>query len=337
MHTISQFVSNGFRQQSGKQYRVPLGEISNAVPKYQLQKPAPQQIHEQFVPMIIDERPKYEPLVHDEFPIGSIDDPQDVAEYEHIIYRSMRERENQPMPESHVIQKEITLKTRGIVVDRLCRLHYKCQLTTITFYRCVGILDRVTNLTPICANNYLIYGFASMLIASKFDDVSPMVLDDIVKISDGAISRDELKKIENMLVNMIDFDLAFPTPLFFLNIFLRISGQNMEIMLLSRYLMELCMTSGDFLNVKPSAIAASSIMLMRTLIGIEPWPESLAGYTRYSFQDLCGYAKAIHRMLLEPDRVESEFIRRKYSSEPFMCVANINIPRELPIPYPFFD
>ena len=330
---FSRFTTFNQSKQEGKQYRVPLSEIQNDVPKYQThqsQKPAEHPV----IPHIIDERPPYEPLIHDEFPIGSLDDPQDVAEYEHIIYRSMREQE---LHSQCSLPSEVSLSDRGILIDHLCRLHYKCQLNTLTFYRCVGILDRLTSVTPVSGYNYYIFGYAAMLVASKFEDVSPLRIEDAITISDVKFSRDDMKKAEIMILNLINFDLTFPTPLFFLNIFLRINGQTKEIMLLSRYLCEICMSSEEFFNVKASAIAASAIMMMRTLLNLEPWPNELAGYTRYSFADLCKHVKSIHRMLLEPNRPQTAFMRKKYSSEPFCRVAKIPIPLELPIPYPYYE
>jgi hypothetical protein len=94
------------------------------------------------------------------------------------------------------------------------------------------------------------------------------------------------------------------------------------------------MTTHEFMGVKASAIAATALMMTRTLAGIEPWSEALAAYTQYSFDQLCGYCRIVHNILKMNPREESAFMRRKYGSDPFRNVASVPIPEELPIPFP---
>lgn len=318
----------------GKQIRVPLQEIKNAVPVHDQQKIS---LVNEDIPTIIDERPPFVPFYHVEYPIGYEDDPSDVTEYEHIIYRSQRQKELQVQP-ALVTQTEITPDDRCALIDSLCRLHYKAQLTTITFYRCVGILDRLTNKIQISPENYLLYGYTSMFIASKYEDVLPLRLKDAVEISGNQFTIDDMKRAEIYLCSVIDFNLTFPTPIFFETIFLRLCGSQLtsEFFLLTRYVMELCMIAIDFIGVHESAIAASAVMAARTLFGLEPWTEELAGYTQYSFQDLCPYVKIIHQMLLHKEVFENSFIKKKYSSSLFKNVANAEIPESLPFPFPYY-
>jgi hypothetical protein len=104
-------------------------------------------------------------------------------------------------------------------------------------------------------------------------------------------------------------------------------------MLLARYIAELCLSSSQFLRVKPSAIASTAVLMTRTLAGLEPWTEELALYTQFSFDELSGYYRTVHTLLLIPDREESAFIRRKYASDPFCHVANVPVPPEIPFPF----
>lgn len=319
---------------SGKQIRVPLQEITNAVPSNSSQKIS---LTNENIPTIIDERPKFVPFYHVEYPIGYSDDPSDVAEYEHIIYRSMRTKELDVQPVL-VTQTEITPDDRCALIDNLCRLHYKTQLTTITFYRCVGILDRITSKIQISPDKYLLYGYTSMFIASKYEDVVPLRLKDAVEISGNQFTIDDMKMAEIYLCSIIDFNFSFPTPIFFETIFLRLCGSQLtsEFFLLTRYIMELCMITVDFIGVHESAIAAAAVMAARTLFGLEPWTEELAGYSQYSFKDLCPHVKTIHQTLLHKENFENSFIKKKYSSSLFKCVANAEIPECLPFPFQYY-
>jgi hypothetical protein len=191
--------------------------------------------------------------------------------------------------------------------------------------------------TRISPHKLRLVGSAALLIASKIEDVRPMQPADAVVIAEGDFTAEELKRAEMQLINLIDFDTEFPTPLFFLTIFLNLNGKTMETMLLARYVLELCTTEHEFMEVKASAVAAAALMMTRTLMGIEPWTEELAAYTQYGFENLCGYCKVVHRMMKNPEREESRFMRRKYGSDAFCGVGTVAVPDELPVPFPFYE
>jgi hypothetical protein len=305
-----------------KPHRVPLSVLSNSVPTsgHAMGRPEPP--------------PTF--LIHVEIPIGSPTDPQDVSEYEHIIYRSMRQREAS-FPKTLVRQTEISVRDRDFLVDWICRLHYKTQITTESLFRAVGILDRAIALTRMSKHRLHLIGAASLLIASKIEDGSPMAVADAIAIGQGEYTQQDLLKMEVQVANLIGFDTECPTILFFLTIFLRLNGQTQEFMLLARYLAELCLSCGEFVGVKPSALAATSLMMTRTLAGMEPWTEELAMYTQFPFEELCKYCKVVHEMLLQTGREESTFIRRKYASDPFCHVANVPVPPTLPLAFRLYD
>jgi hypothetical protein len=128
------------------------------------------------------------------------------------------------------------------------------------------------------------------------------------------------------VINAIQFDTTFPTPLFFLTQFMRIEDQTKESLLLGRYILEICHTNDLFYGVAPSLIAAVATFVARVLTGDPGWTSAIAGYTMYTEEDLAPYINAVREMLLETDREESKFIRRKYSSEPFYSVALTPVP-----------
>jgi len=344
------FIGGGFKnilsrknsQDNDKKKREPLGLVSNFAPKIHREMSNPEFATNEFDEELYShssyandtEECDYIPFYHVEYQIGDPNNPQDVTEYENIVYRSMRNREN-VFPECIVEQTEINGMHRGLLVDSMVRIHYKTQLTTVTLYRAVGILNRVLSLTELTKDRLQIVGCASLLIASKVEDIMPLQIESALICTNHSFSKSDLLKMETQIANLIEFDLAFPTPFFFLSYFLRINGQTNEIILLTRYILEVCLTCEEFFDVKPSAIAATSIMMMRVIIGEEPWTEELANFSQYSFDDLSGHAKSLHQILLQKNREESFFIKKKYGSEPYLGVSMIPVPKELPCPFPF--
>ena len=286
-------------------------------------------IEEEQIQEVLEENISYhdtnEDFVHVEYQIGEPLDPQDVSEYENIIYRSMRGREKL-FPQCLVSQSQITSTDRGLIIDWMSRIHFKTQLTTNTLYISIGILDRVIHLTDITIDRLEILACACLFIASKSEDLIPISLSSIITCSNNSFTKNDLIKMETQVSNLIEFDISFPTSLFFLTIFLRLNGQTQITMLLARYILEVAMTSEYFIDVKPSAIAATSLMMMRFICNEEPWTEELYNYTQYSFDDLLKHFNDLYNELIQPNREQSDFIRKKYSSSPFQGVALLPIP-----------
>lgn len=161
------------------------------------------------------------------------------------------------------------------------------------------------------------------------EDIIPIQVEIAVNCAKNIFTKEELRKKETQLANIVGFDFAFPTPYFFLSYMLRISGQTQESMLFARYIMEVCMTCSNFIDVRPSAIAATVIVITRVYYGKAPWDDTLEGYTCYTLENLSEHIKDAYEVLTTPDREESKFIRLKYSTAPFLGVSNFEIPDSL--------
>ena len=264
-------------------------------------------------------------FTHQEIPIGDPSNCQDVFQYEQIIYRQMREREL-IYPDNVVIQ-DLTAYERGTTIDYIDRIHYKSQLTTNSLYTAFGIFDRLLKLTIITGESAKAFGVASLLLASKMEDIRPLKIDIAVACSHNTLSAKDLLKKEMQISYLLDFDFAFPTPLFFLNYFIRLSNVTQEKLLFARYVMETCLTSQDFAEIKPSAIAATAIVFMRMIYqpDDEPWTEELANFSQYGLDDLEQHILDAYQLLIT-EREESCFIRTKYETDEFHNVALKEIP-----------
>lgn len=262
-------------------------------------------------------------------PIGDSSDPMDVAEYEHIIYRTMRQRELAAAP---VVfnQTHITLKDRNLLIDALCRFHYKLGLMTNTFYRFIGIFDRFLTKVNIQPAKLKLYGCAAFLIASKIEDIYPAQSTDLTKLSERAFTERELFSAEIEVINAIGFDTTFATPLFYLTQFMRIEEETKENLLLARYVLETMQSYDACFGMPASKMASLAVLMTRFLKGEPLWPATFAGYTKYSLAELDAPAKCIREMLAQEDREETRFMRRKYGCETFLGVARIRIPASFP-------
>lgn len=264
--------------------------------------------------------------------IGDPRNPQDIVEYERIIYRQMRELELNT-PEPQVIQDQITPKDRALLIDWVCKFHCMCHLTTSTLYRCIGIIDRVLSLMYVEEDELKITGIACIHLASKIDEPRPLILDAAVKYSKNEFTKAEVIQVESRIMEKIGYDLNFPTTLFFLTHLMRLTPQNSQTIFHSRYIAELCSAAEECIGMKPSAIASTAILVTRIITGQDPWPEDLNEYTQYSFEDLEVHVRAVLEILLQEDREESRFLKFKYGNEVFRQVSLFPVPQVLPEPF----
>jgi hypothetical protein len=170
---------------------------------------------------------------------------------------------------------------------------------------------------------------AAFLIASKIEDIQPIEASDLVHIAERAFSAADLLATERQILNAIHFDTTFPTPLFYLTHLQRIDGGTQVELLQGRYIIEICQTHEKFFGVPASLVASTSILVVKALHGMSPWPPEIEGYTQYTEDELKPWASIVYEMLRESDREETRFIRRKYGSELFFNAAVITVPPEL--------
>ena len=59
--------------------------------------------------------------------------------------------------------------------------------------------------------DYQLLGVTALLIASKFEEITPPSVKDLVKISANAYTREDILKYECMVLQTLEFDFTVPT------------------------------------------------------------------------------------------------------------------------------
>lgn len=260
--------------------------------------------------------------------IGDELNPQDVVQYEYIVYNEMKKRECR-YPRCSFECLDVTAEERCKYINEIDRIHFKCQLTTNTFYRAVGIIDRCLNLIHISSDEFCIFCYTSLLIASKIEDIEPLHIDVLLTcVSESNITKDYIIRAEIQISNSLCFDFNFPNPLFFLDYYLRIIGQTQEQMFIARYIMEICISSEEFCEIKPSALAATSVSLTLLLTQNCCWTEELMAFSNYNpdtlYESLNNAKKVIAQEITKNFGQEEpfhSFMYLKYGLEAFGKVS----------------
>ena len=164
-----------------------------------------------------------------------------------------------------------------------------------------------------------------MFIASKYEEITPPKINDFVEISDHTYSKREILRQEFQLLQLLDFDVTFPTVYRFIERFCGILGSSHELFTLACYLGELTTIDIKLNKWLPSRIAISAIYLAKKMHNdMYNWSNSLMPTlvselteedVRCSARDICVLIDVAHsKKLYEPTF-------KKYSSLKYYNVA----------------
>lgn len=241
-------------------------------------------------------------------------------------------------------QRDITYRMRGILVDWLLEVHYKFKLHGASLWLTVNLMDRYLQRTSITRDKLQLVGVASLLIASKFDEVSPPEVASCVHITDNSYSRKELLNMEYRIFETLGFQVSVPTGFNFITYFLGIIDADERLKFTALYYAERNLQEQHFLSVLPTHFAAAAVLaaLWKKKSEIhnpftEPpitasaiWPtvlEEVSGFTGESLMP------CVRNMILyagqEPVTTQQRRLiaaKKKYSQEKYFNIAALTLP-----------
>ncbi|KAL8487597.1 hypothetical protein ACS0TY_024061 [Phlomoides rotata] len=271
---------------------------------------------------------------------GKSDDPQMCEAYASDIYEYLSEMEAKRRPLSDYLektQKDITSNMRGVLVDWLVEVAEEYKLLPDTLYLTVSYVDRFLSLTPISRKKLQLLGVSSMLIASKYEEISPPHVDDFCYITDNTYTKKELVKMESDVLNSLKFEMGNPTVKTFLRRITRISQgdyvtSSLQLEFLGYYLAELSLLEYGCIKFLPSMVAASVMFLSRFTLKPQqhPWSLDLEHRSGYKAADLKECVIILHDLQLSKRGSSLVAVREKYKQHKFKCVSTLSSPSEIP-------
>ena len=92
--------------------------------------------------------------------------------------------------------KGFTENLRAEVINWLFRIHLKFRLWPETLYITVNLMDRYLSLYDMPAEKVYLLAIASLLIATKYEEIYPPTVKDFLKVTQNKFTRDELMDLE---------------------------------------------------------------------------------------------------------------------------------------------
>ncbi|XP_066372768.1 cyclin-A3-1-like [Miscanthus floridulus] len=274
------------------------------------------------------------------------EDPQLCKPYASDIYSYLRSMESQAKrrPATDYIaavQVDVTPNMRAILIDWLVEVAEEYKLVSDTLYLTVSYIDRFLTANALNRQRLQLLGVSAMLVASKYEEISPPNVEDFCYITDNTYTKQEVVKMESDILNVLKFEVGNPTPKTFLRMFIRSAQEDnnkypsLQLEFLGSYLCELSLLDYSLLRFLPSLVAASVVFVARLTLDphTHPWSKKMQTLTSYKPSELKDCVAAIHHMQLNQKYSSMMAIREKYKQHRFKAVSALLPPVEIPASY----
>lgn len=248
-----------------------------------------------------------------------------VPEYVEEIYAHLREAEARNRPKHNYMKKQsdITTSMRSILVDWLVEVSEEYKLHRETLFLAVNYIDRFLSYMSVQRGKLQLVGAASMFLASKYEEIYPPDVGEFAYITDDTYTKQQVLRMEHLVLKVLTFDVAVPTTNWFCDHFLTTCDADSKVKALAMFLAENTLIDAEtFLKYIPSQIAAACVCLARFSLGHEPWPESLVKSSGYEVGHFVNCLKDLHKLYLNVDNSPQQAVVEKYRSTKYEEISN---------------
>ncbi|KAF5792268.1 putative cyclin domain-containing protein [Helianthus annuus] len=265
----------------------------------------------------------------------------DIYEYLHNMEREAHRRPIADYIEK--VQKDVGINMRGVLIDWLVEVAEEYKLLSHTLYLTVSYIDRFLSVNVLNRKRLQLLGVSSMLIAAKYEEISPPHTEDFCYITDNTYTKQEVVKMEADVLKALKFEMGNPTVKSFLRRITMVAQEDyalssyMQLEFLGYYLAELSLLEYGCLKFLPSMVAASVIFLSRFTLKprAHPWNPALEQLSGYKPSDLKECVQILHDLQSGRRAGNLVAVREKYKQHKFKCVSALSSPST--IPASFFD
>ncbi|OAY43340.1 G2/mitotic-specific cyclin S13-7 [Manihot esculenta] len=245
------------------------------------------------------------------------------VEYVEDIYKFYKLVENESRPRNYMVsQPEINEKMRAILIDWLIDVHQKFELSPETLYLTINIIDRFLSVKAVPRRELQLVGISATLMASKYEEIWPPEVNDLVLISDRAYTHEQVLVMEKTILEKLEWTLTVPTHYVFLARFIKASIPDKEMENMVYFLAELGIMHYDTIMFCPSMVAASAVYAAGCTLNKSPvWTETLklhTGFSESQLKDCAGLLVYLHSKAAEN---KLQTVHRKYSNPQKGAVA----------------
>jgi len=214
------------------------------------------------------------------------DDIYCVPEYAADIAAHLREAELRTRPKPNYLRKQTDLKPhmRAILIDWLCEVSIEYNLNDETLYLAVNYIDRFLSHMAVLKGKLQLVGTAAMLLASKFEEIWAPEVKDFVYITDETYNRDQVLRMEQLMIKTLKFDICCVTPIQFVNRLLRAIQADQQTVDFAKFLLDLTLLEYNLVKFCPSLVTTAVVLQANYVTRGQGWSDALEHYSGYSYE-----------------------------------------------------
>ncbi|KAG5184256.1 cyclin-like protein [Tribonema minus] len=220
-------------------------------------------------------------------------------------------------------QPYINARMRAILVDWLVEVHMRFRLVPDTLYLAIYALDRYLAAATVAREGLQVAGVAALLLASKYEEIYPPEMCDLVYVTDRACAREAILAAERDMLARLEFRLTVPTVYCFLLRYLKAAHADRCIVQLACYISERMLLEARMLRHLPSVAASAAVYLSRRACNRNAWSPTLARYTGYNVAALTPCLRDICEAMRRPCDLRAS--KRKFGTREFGAVSSLDV------------
>lgn len=121
------------------------------------------------------------------------------------------------------VQTDIKDTSRAFLMEWIIDVHRKFRLVPEALYVMQHVIDQYMSRKKIQKSQLHLLGVATLLIGSKYEEIYPPELKDLLQVSENKFTRNMVLEMELDILTTIDFNMTAPSPYRFLERFRRLS------------------------------------------------------------------------------------------------------------------
>lgn len=209
-------------------------------------------------------------------------------EYVPDYLKNLRQKESSYSCDKHYMnhQDELDWGVRSKLISWMLIFVPRVKLPPAVVFNAVNIFDRFLSQRKASRKRVSFIALICVSIASKYESQIHPTAEQFLKYSGFDTNKKDFIRSEEYILRVLDFKVAYPGPLEFLELAIIAEDSHAQTHLMARFFLEICVTSYTFIRFLPSMISSSAISLSRLVLGRIPWTPKLQEYAGYSQEEI---------------------------------------------------
>ncbi|XP_049789331.1 G2/mitotic-specific cyclin-B-like isoform X1 [Schistocerca nitens] len=249
-----------------------------------------------------------------------------LGEYAKDIFEYLRALEVKYPLRPNFLCGTVTPQMRLVLVDWLFEVQVQFSLLSETILLAVAIIDRYLQKVHVMDKKKIqLLGAASLLLASKYEEIYPPEISSFVYICSNLYTKNEILQMEMQIMRTISFFVGYPLSVHFLRRYSKASSLDEVTYTLAKYFQEMCVLDYELCHFTPSCLAAAALYLALWLRrkNEHVWSETLIYYSQYKLKDIAYISKKIAFAVISIESSKYQALYEKYSSSMFLKVSSL--------------